>query len=142
MAKKEKYKPHSFECLGTKFKGLNGAMMADTSASVFESMLQSDSFKRLTPRQKILYVYLKGQFYGKRKPRMDYPNIEELQSDECFYFNFSVAHQYGLYPPRSSKNFYDDMQALIDAGFIERIVSGKAHRKKSIYRYSDRWKGS
>ena len=142
MPRKSKYVSKDFEALGTSFKGIHGALMSDTSASIFESMLQSNAFKGLKHRQKILYVYCKGQYYGKRKPRQDYKDIPELQGDDLFYFNFDVAVEYGLYTEKSSKLFYSDMDALIKAGFIDRVVSGKAHKKKTIYRYSGRWKGS
>jgi hypothetical protein len=142
MAKKRKYASKDFEAVGASFKGIHGATMTDTSASIFESMLQSEAFKSLKHRQQILYVYCKAQYYGKRKPRADYKDIPELQGDDLVYFNFDVAVEYGRYTKKSSKLFYTDMDALIKAGFIERIVSGKAHKKKTIYKYSARWKGS
>ncbi|WP_026493077.1 hypothetical protein [Butyrivibrio sp. XPD2002] len=140
--KKNDSKIKSFEGVGTKFIGIHGALMSDTFVRIYESMLQSDAFKKLKPRHKVLYLYCKDQWTGKRKPRHDFKDVPELASDDLFYFNFDLAVEYGLYTPKSSHLFYNDMKALIDAGFIDKVVSGKAHKKKNIYRYSDRWRGS
>lgn len=94
--KKNHYSPKSFEAIGQKFKGIHGAMMADTSATIFESMLQSDAFKSLNPKQQILYVYCKAQYYGKRKPEKDYPDIPQFEGADLFYFNWDIAQEYGL----------------------------------------------
>ena len=136
---KPKYKPKPFESRGETYKDGNGKVRKDSSANLFESMLTSEAFQSLTSRQKVLYVYCKSQYYGKRKPGRDYPDIKELQGDDMFYFNLRLAITYGLYPESSSSNFYSDMGVLIDRGFIERVVSGAAHRSKSIYRFSDGW---
>lgn len=141
--RRTKYKPRSFECLegGKKFKNTRGNMQADTSSNIFESMLQSSAFRSLTPKQQILYVYLKAQLFGKRKPQQDFPDVPSLQGDNLFYFNWSQAKDYGLYKETCSKNFYGDMEALIKGGFIDRIASGKSNRTKTIYEFSSRWKG-
>lgn len=138
--KKNHYSPKSFEAIGQKFKGIHGAMMADTSATIFESMLQSDAFKSLNPKQQILYVYCKAQYYGKRKPEKDYPDIPQFEGADLFYFNWDIAQEYGLYKPSCNKNFRNDMQALIQHGFIEIVASGKAQHKKNVYKFSSKWK--
>ncbi|WP_026498924.1 hypothetical protein [Butyrivibrio sp. WCD2001] len=140
--KKNDFQMKSFEGVGTKFVGIHGALMADTFTRISESMLQSNAYKSLKPRQRDLYIHCKAQWIGKHKPRHDFKDVPELDSDDLFYFNFDVAVEYGLYTPKSSHLFYNDMKALIESGFIDKVVSGKAHKKKNIYRYSDRWRGS
>jgi len=129
--RKQKYKPKSFESTGKS---------NDTSANIFDSMLTHPDFMGLKTRQKILYVYCKNQFYGKRKPRSDFPEIEKFQSDECFYMNLALVVEYGLYTKTGRKEFYSDMKALCEAGFIECISNGKSTKSRSIYRFSDKWK--
>ena len=137
--KRTNYKPKSFESLGEKYIDPNGKTRTDTSANIFESMLTSNAFTELTFKQQVLYIYCKAQYYGKRKPSKDYPNVSDVQSPECFYFNWATAQRYKLYPAGSSKNFYSDMTRLIEHGLIEKIASGAAHRTKTIYRFSSEW---
>ena len=125
--------------MGTITQGLYRKPQTETFAAIYESMLQSPTYKDLTPRQQQLYLLCKAQFRGKRKPEKDFKDIEFVQGDDKFYFNWDLAKRYGLYKPTCSKNFYNDMNELIAHGFIERISSGKAHRTKSIYQYSDKW---
>lgn len=139
MMARKKYTPKSFESVG-KVKTTSGKEKADTSANIFESMLLSQAFQSLNARQRILYVICKAQYYGKRKPEKDYPEIDQFQGDDKFYLNWSLVQRYGVYRPSMSSNFYADMKALADKGFIEIISSGKTHRKKTIYKFSDRWK--
>lgn len=142
MARK-KYVPASFESLngGGPFKDLTGHDRKDVSANIFMSMLQSRAYRELTDRQRCLYVACKSQYFGSRKPSRDYPDVPDLQGDDLFYLNWSLVQRFGLYRPSMSKNFYVDMEALIQAGFIDRVASGRPTRSKTIYRYSSRWKG-
>lgn len=126
-----KYRPKAFESSGAS---------KDTSANIYESMLKSAAFMDLTPRQRLLYVYCKAQFYGKRKPGKDFPDIEQLQGDDLFYFPMQTAVDYGLYTRNNHKNFYRDMKELEKHGFIKTVINGKIHKTKSVYQYSGNWK--
>ena len=128
---RKKYKPKSFESTG---------LSSDTSANIFNSMLIHPAFMALKTRQKLLYIYCKNQYYGKRKPKADFPDIESLQSDECFYMNLGLAVDYGLYTRTGRKEFYSDLKSLCEAGFIECVSSGRSTKSRSIYRFSDKWK--
>lgn len=139
--KRNDYKPQSFETVGKVRYNPNGALHNDTFATIYDSMLLSDAFQDLNSTQQILYIICKKQFYGARKPHKDYPDMIELAGDDKFYLNVDIAiNRYHLYSPKSKKNFYTDMQVLISHGFIERVASGKAHRTKTIYKYSAEWK--
>ena len=130
MGKRSKFKPGSFESTGVK---------NDTSANIYGSMLRHPAFTTLKTRQKILYIYIKAQLYGKRKPRHDYPGVEQLQDDLIFYYNHAAAVRDGLYTLGNHGDFYKDMQELEARGFIEKIRSGQSRRKKIIYRFDSRW---
>lgn len=133
MGRKKKYFPKPFESSGCS---------GDTSANIYDSMLTSAAFRDLSARQRMLYVYCKNQYYGKRKPRADYPDIEAVQGDECFYLNHAlITDVYGLYPKTNHRDFYKDMQKLVDNGFIEVVSNGHAAKKRSIYRFSEKWSG-
>lgn len=138
--KKQKYNPKAFESVGEHFLNQKGKSQIDTSANIYESMLQSAAFKSLTTKQQILYVYCKAQYYGKRKPKKDYEKQGLFQGEEYFYFNIQLASDYGLYTMTNHKRLYTDLKALEKAGFIDCLKSGKGHKEKNVYCFSDRWK--
>ena len=129
--RKRPYRPKGFESTGKP---------NDTSANIYNSMLLSPAFLDLTKNQRLLYVCMKDQYYGKRKPGKDYPDIEQLQGDDLFYFNCKTAELYGICTRANHGQLYRDIKALEEHGFIETVSSGKNARKKSIYRYSEKWK--
>lgn len=131
----KKYVPKAFESTGA---------AGDTYASIFHSMLVSKAFHSLNPRQRHLYLICKDQYYGKRKPKADRQYAAEeyaaFRADECFYLNWGAMSQYGLYSNTSSSTFYKDMKELIEAGFIEKMASGKATHTKNVYKLSSKWR--
>lgn len=86
----------------------------------------------LKPRAKVLYLYMKAQYYGvkeKNKPE---------QNPLYFVFNQAMwKTTYKLYT--NNKSFYEDRDALIERGFIEIVETGKITRTKNIYKFSDSW---
>lgn len=137
--RRKRYVPRSWESKGETYMDSSGRRRADTSANIYDSMLTSDAFILLTDKQKMLYVCCKAQYYGKRKPERDYPDVEQLHGEDLFYLNWAAVQAYGLYKPSMHPNFYRDMKALCGHGLIEKVSSGAGQRKKSIYRFSDRW---
>lgn len=119
--KKPKYKIRNFESGKTK----------DIFATIYADMIQSQAWKELTNNARVLYIYMKLQYYG-QKP------INEME--DYFYFNKAMyTKTYKLYT--NVGQFYKDRDLLVKNGFIE-IVGGstKTTREKMIYRYSDKWK--
>lgn len=112
----------------------------DTSANICESMLKSAAFKDLSKNQRLLYLYMKAQYFGKRKPRHDYPDQEQLASDELFYFPMNAAADYDLYTRSNKAQFYSDIGELVSHGFIEVVSNGKKTKSRTIYKYSSAWK--
>ena len=139
MARRYKFKARPFESAGT-FKDINGTERKDTSANIYESMLLSAAYQDLKPRQQQLYVICKAQYYGKKKPREDYKDIDKFKADDLFYLNWSNVLHYGLYTQTMKKEFYGDMKVLVDHGFIDVYVKGGRGKQKSIYKYSDKWR--
>lgn len=96
------------------------------------SMLKSPAWMSLKPRAKVLYLYMKAQYYGvkeKNKPE---------QNPLYFVFNQAMwKTTYKLYT--NNKSFYEDRDQLIEKGFIEIIETGKLTRTKNIYKFSDKW---
>ena len=138
--KKQTYQPRKFESInGSTYTDRHGRPRKETNASIYESMLVSNAFIDLKPRQKILYVVCKAQLYGKRKPGKDNKEVPELQEDNLFYFSWKMAQDYELYKAGSHSNFYADMRVLMEHGFIESVVQGSINNQKSIYRFSDKW---
>lgn len=137
--KKHDYVAKRYESKGKTFVDKNGTQRTDTFATIFESMLQSKAFKRLTKNQRLLYVYCKAQILGKRKPKQDFKELELYQEEECFYLHLQAVIDYGLYKRGGAKRFYNDMQALEDNGFIKKVASGKHSKSKNVYKLVDDW---
>ena len=131
MSRKKKYIPKSFE---------SDSRSNDTSANIYDSMLESVAFMDLTKSQRLLYLYMKKQYYGKRKPCKDYPDEQQFQGDDLFYFPLGQAEQYKLYSRSNRGQFYSDIAALEAHGFIRTVSNGKFTKTKSIYQYSGDWK--
>ena len=120
-----------------------GRMMADTYARITDSVLLSPAFQDLKPHLQMLYIAMRVQDIGKRKPNRDYdessPAWEMVRSEQCFYFPFHTARQYCSRYQGNSGRLYSDIEILIEHGFVEKVLSGKNAREKSVYRYSDKW---
>lgn len=141
MARKKaaRKKAAAFESAGEYFIDTTGHKRKETHSQIHESLMQSKAFYTLKPKQQMLYIYCKAQFYGVRKPEHDYKGMPEITSD-CFYMNLAQIRKYKLYADSDSSHFYKDMNTLIEHGLIDRVSSGKGQRKKTIYRYSAKWK--
>lgn len=131
MGKRKKpYAPKLFESSkGTK----------DPYAGIYETMLISPAFLNLTKNQRLLYVYMKAQYYGKRKPKNDFPDIEQFQRDDLFYFNMALAEKYGLYSRSNDRQFYADIKAIEQHGFIKTVSNGRSTKSRSIYQFISEW---
>ena len=82
MARKKKYVPKAFE----------SGKAGDVSANIYASMIQSRAWSNLTNNARVLYVYMKLQYYGQKT----IPDREQ----ECFYFNKAMfIKTYQLYSP-------------------------------------------
>lgn len=130
-SKSKKYKPEKYETIDGKNKNV--------SAVVFATMLQHPNFQELTNKQKVLYLYMKLQKYGGGTARYDYKQETGIElSNDYFMFNWAMANKvYKLYT--NNDRFYDDVEALVQAGFIE-VPERNTHRfKKNLYRFSDNW---
>lgn len=123
----------------------DGKEETDTTAPIWHSMLVSSAFKDLTPRQQMLYVCAKDQFFGARsRPSRDFPEDDRFQGyqgREAFYLNHGLVSKiYGLYPVSNKRDLGKDIKALIEHGFIDLVANGRQTQTRSIYKYSDRWK--
>ena len=129
--RRKPYTPKTFESTG---------ISNDTSANIYGSMLESSAFKDLSKNQRLLYVYMKKQYYGVKKPGRDFPELEEMQGDDLFYFNLSLAVRYGLYSRSNDRQFYADIKAIEEHGFIKTVSNGKSTKSRSIYKFIGDWK--
>lgn len=139
--KKPKWTARPFESKGESFiNPATGKLQKDTSANIYESMLLHPAFTTLKPRQQVLYLVCKAQFYGHRKPKQDFTELEAFQDEKCFYLNLSAVVRYGNYTRNMRREFYADMKELEKRGFIKTISSGRSTKSKSIYQFSADWK--
>lgn len=124
MAKRSKYKPKDFE---------SSKAGSDCSANIYKSMIESEAFKSLTKNQRLLYVYMKMQYYGVAT------NKHPKQNQEMFYFNKHLwCDKYGLY--KNANSFEKDRDSLIEKGFIKCVENGNNTRTKSVYQFSSKWR--
>ena len=132
MARKGKYTPKAFESDGRS---------NDTSANIYESMLTSEAWKDLSSQERDMYICMKAQYYGKRKPSKDkqYKELPSVSIDEtCFWFPYNYTKKYGL--PTNKKDFYKRIKNLINHGFIQSVINGKCNQQNSVYKLSSNWK--
>lgn len=132
-----------FETAGTVRRG--GHDHPDTFARITDSLMRSEAFQSLSDRQKVLYIAMRQQFMGRRKPARDFdegsPEWEKVKGDDCFYYPLHTAKEYS--PQLRSGNharLYNDIRVLIEHGLIECVSSGKATRENSVYRFSSKWR--
>lgn len=120
MSRRKQYIPRAWESV----KG------SKTSANIYVSMINSTAWMMLSKNARLLYVYMKAQYYGAK-------NLPEHPETD-FVFNWAlVSKTYKLY--KNHARFEKDRDMLIKYGFIELIENGKNTRTKSIYRFSDKW---
>ena len=107
----------------------------DTFARLFESRTLSAAWIDLSASAKVLFMTCQQQVYAQR-PK---PNPANYQQ---FYMNQSLwMRKYHLYTGANKRGFYRDMTALIEHGFIVCIKNGASTRTKSVYEFSEAWKG-
>lgn len=113
---------------------------SDTSANIYMSMLMSESWQKLSKNAQVLYLYCKAQYYAeKKKPKLEHRVLTEQEQKQCFTMNKSKwSKLYKLYT--NDRQFYKDMNMLIEFGFVELLENGKSSRTKSIYMLSNKWK--
>lgn len=127
--RKSPYKPKTFESTGRS---------NDTSANIYDSMLESPAFRDLTYRQRLLYVYMKSMYYGHRRPIKDEPT--SFTFNQCKWIKDAKhknKHSFELYSNKAM--FYRDRNALVAHGFIEIVENNKNQRESNVYRFSDKW---
>lgn len=89
-------------------------------------VLVSQAWHNLSLKQKELYLYCIAQIEGNQPP--------------LFTMNKNKwKNVYGLYTDCSQRNFYKDMKALIENGFIEVVRNGKQKSQNNIYKCVNKW---
>lgn len=151
--KKEEYRKMAHEsCESFIPSNGDGTKHSDTSCNVFMSMRFSQAWHNLTYKQKELYSILKGLEYAEKKDRAKLItekerttlSNEELRSINVKYrFTFNKTkwcYYFGLYSPKGRNDFYDDMNALIQNGFVKLLQSGQNTKTSNIYELDNKWR--
>lgn len=137
------------------FQGNDGQWRYDNTTNLTQGMLESEAFKDLTPRQRMLYIYAKSQFFNAtNRPADDFPEVEKFQAHKgqmYFYLNHALLSDvFGLYPKSNTRDLYKDAAALEAHGFIKCVTPKRPSGKRNhaiengkysclIYTYSDAW---
>ena len=120
------------------------------TATITLSMLFSDAWQRLTPKQKELYIAMTSVLFNltrseREQVRRDYPGADDVfMFPKSRWFTPSAKptdrkyYNYRLYS--NERSFYRDLNALMQNGFIELAESNRHRHKKNVYRMSARWK--
>ena len=131
MSKKPKYLPPAHAYFGPLASTNSGRMKKQVFSGIYASQIQSVAFRALTDKQKVLFLYMRMQEHAEEKP--------SGFGENCFYFPRALwSKTLGLY--QKDTRYYTDLDALIEAGFVDCIASGYTTREKSVYRFSERWK--
>lgn len=105
-------------------------------ATFWSSMAESAQFNSLTKNQRLLYLYCKLQLVYQNRTRDE----TEMFGDTFFTFERDKwLNKYKLYTVQNQNQFYKDIKALIDKGFIKLVASGKKNHTKNIYDFSEKW---
>jgi hypothetical protein len=95
---------------------------------ICDDMMESEAWKDLTMREKGLYLMLKKRFVSKN-------GGTNTNENELYIYHKDFQRDYG-----SKNTLFDDVDGLIDHGFIKVIENGKNARLPNIYGFSDKWK--
>ena len=93
-------------------------------AKITYSMMGSKAWHSLSPSQMGLYILFKAKFRGNNLHNISFPRSE-----------YKEIKTYS-----NQRTFYRDLDALIEAGFIIVVSSGKTTRTPNIYGLSEMWK--
>ena len=138
-SKTPKYQSKRYESAGESYIDHHGKSRKDTFASIYETMLISPAWQKLTYKQRVLYLVCKAQITGKRKPKQDYKEFDLYQQEECFYLNlYTISKAYHMYREDDSR-FYKDMKVLEQYGFIKKLASGRHSQCNNVYMLVSAW---
>ena len=126
--RKQQYRPKDFE---------SAEPNKPISANIYLDMMLSDAWQDLTDSARVIYLYMKSQYYGQKKvSENDFMGEKIEYGADCFYFNRGLLKKFGKTDPTTCKKAVDK---LISHGFIEIAYKGKQSTTKSIYRFSAKW---
>ena len=138
MGRKKKYVPKKWESLNEGKSFLvegRKTPMADTSATIFESMLRSKAYCDLTDKQRLLYVLCKAQYYGKKHPEKDY---EEFEGNEYFYLNFGkLSERITFIQRKGTQDFIKICKCWKNMDFWKRLKVVKIQRIKTYINFRE-----
>lgn len=127
-----------------KYKNHESISNNEKFGRVSDSMRRSKAFKSLSKRQIWLLLLCKRQMYSGNKPINDYQAFNQSGKihDDDFYLNWALVtkSEDAIYKETESTPFRRDIKALIEKGFIECVESGRATKKRNVYRMSPDWK--
>lgn len=112
----------------------------ETFATVYDSMLTSEQFKRLSPTAKYLYVACRNQLTSKRGRETLFNHGKEFEivyPDNCFVFPAKHLKEYG-FTDRSNGTKY--LNELEQAGFIRKYECNKHCKKVNVYQFTSKWR--
>lgn len=131
--RKSKYQPDFNACYGRNNH--------ENFGTVYESMVKSEMFQRLSAPAKLLYILCRVQHRSGEGKACLYKHSEEegvIYPENCFVFPAKQQKEYGLTRTNSSRYFKE----LIEAGFLENYENNKFRRKVNVYCFSSKWKDS
>lgn len=110
--------------------------------TIFESMLKSDAYKRLSPTAKALYICCRVQSQSKDGRECLYRHGKEygIEYNHNIDFVFPAKHQEKYTKGRQNNDKY--FKELIAAGFIIKREKNNYRFKVNVYSFSDKWKNS
>jgi len=113
-------------------------------ALISSDVFESNAFKTLTDRQKVLYIHCVNEEFHPKRYKPDKDDLKKFYFNELIWSDKTDPETgrtgYGLYSITRKTSFYRDMDALIMHGFIKCVYCGANAKHRNIYKYSDKWK--
>lgn len=113
----------------------------DYFGTVYDGMLKSRAYKKLSIGAKQFYTYCRVQAKSSHGTSCLYKHGAEYgisYNDSCFVFPYTHLAMYGIDRSNACR-YFKELEA---AGFIKKVESNKTIKKVNVYEFVDGWKNS
>ena len=117
-----------------------GTDQRDSFGTLWDSMVTSGQFKRLSLGARFFYALCRVQWKSAQGRAYLYQHAKEESKtyrEPCFVFPAAHMEVYGIQRQNGARY----IRELVQAGFIDVEEQNGHRRKPNVYAFSDKWKG-